>query len=179
MAIAPSKSGFLLLDMSLNLIASNPEAVRILSYPSNPDRIKNLKLFVSERLRSGLHDYLSTDYSNDARQYESGRRKYNCRKFQVNYEMKPSSQPAVVLLLERNASNDLGLEEICRQFNLTPRERATVELLVHGLTTKEIADRLSISPNTVKAFVRLVMVKMGVSTRTGVVGRLTASRIAT
>lgn len=176
MAIAPSKSGFLLLDMSLNLIASNPEAVRILSYPSNPDRIKHLRIFVSDRVRGGLQDYLSPEYSNNMKQYESGRRKYNCRKFHVNYDSNASPQPAIVVLLERNAPHDLGFEETYRMFNLTPRERETVELLVHGLTTKEIADRLSISPNTVKAFVRLVMVKMGVSTRTGVVGRLTASR---
>jgi DNA-binding CsgD family transcriptional regulator len=40
------------------------------------------------------------------------------------------------------------------------------------LTSKEIATRLEISPNTVKAFVRLVMVKMGVTTRSGIVGKL-------
>jgi DNA-binding CsgD family transcriptional regulator len=44
--------------------------------------------------------------------------------------------------------------------------------LLQGLTSKEIAARMSISPNTVKAFLRLVMVKMGVSTRSGIVGRV-------
>jgi DNA-binding CsgD family transcriptional regulator len=34
---------------------------------------------------------------------------------------------------------------------------------------------MGISPNTVKAFLRLVMVKMGVSTRSGIVGRFVAS----
>ena len=176
MSVAPSKSGFLLLDASLNLLASNPEAVQILAYPSNPDRIRHLKVFLSDRVRMSLHDYLSAECCNGAKQYESGRRRYICRKFQVNYDSNSSTQPAIALLLERNASPDLALNEICKQFNLTPRECETVELLVQGLTSKEIANRLSISPNTVKAFVRLVMVKMGVSTRSGIVGRLSGSR---
>jgi DNA-binding CsgD family transcriptional regulator len=44
--------------------------------------------------------------------------------------------------------------------------------LLEGLTSKEIADRMGISPNTVKAFIRLVMVKMNVSTRSGIIGRI-------
>ncbi len=44
--------------------------------------------------------------------------------------------------------------------------------LVEGLTSKEIAERMQISPNTVKAFIKLVMIKMGVSTRLGVIGKI-------
>jgi LuxR family transcriptional regulator, regulator of acetate metabolism len=55
---------------------------------------------------------------------------------------------------------------------LTQREKETVELLIQGLTSKEIATRMKISPNTVKAFLRIVMVKMGVSTRSGILGKV-------
>jgi DNA-binding CsgD family transcriptional regulator len=41
-----------------------------------------------------------------------------------------------------------------------------------GLTSKEVATRMNISPNTVTAFLRLIMVKMGVTTRSGIVGKL-------
>jgi len=58
-----------------------------------------------------------------------------------------------------------------QQYNLTSRELQAVELLMDGLRSKEIALRMQISPNTVKAFLRLVMLKMGVSTRSGIVGR--------
>jgi DNA-binding CsgD family transcriptional regulator len=177
-AIAPSKSGFLLLDTSLNLIASNPEAVRILAYPTSPDRIKQLNVFLSDRVRSTLLNHQSPASSGAVKEYLSGKRRYNCRQFQVDCNGCSSQQPAIALLLERNPTPDLALEELCQQFDLTPRERETVELLVQGLTTKEIANRLAISPNTVKAFVRLVMVKMSVSTRSGIVGRLTNSRVS-
>jgi len=69
-----------------------------------------------------------------------------------------------------------GLAEISEQFNLTQRERETVELLLKGLTSKEIANRMNISVNTVKAFLRLVMVKMKVSNRSGIAGKVAASR---
>ena len=176
MPFARSKSGFLLLDWSLNVVASNSEAFQILSYPNKPDRIKQATVFLSDRIRTGWVDHQSSDDSRIVKEYHSGRRHYVCRGFQVDCNGRFSPQPAIAVLLERNVPPDLALEELCRQFDLTPRERETVELLVQGLTTKEIATRLAISPNTVKAFVRLVMVKMSVSTRSGIVGRLTGSR---
>jgi DNA-binding CsgD family transcriptional regulator len=175
-AIAPSRSGFLLLDTSLNLIASNPEANQILAYPTNPERIKQLQVFLTDRIRASLVNHQSHAPAVIAKEYQSGKRRYICRRFQVDCNGRSSPQPAIALLLERNATPELAIEQICQQFDLTPRERETVELLVQGLTTKEIAVRLAISPNTVKAFVRIVMVKMGVSTRSGIVGRLTGSR---
>jgi DNA-binding NarL/FixJ family response regulator len=47
-----------------------------------------------------------------------------------------------------------------------------MRLLAEGFCSKEIAARMKISPNTVKAFVHLVMVKMSVSTRSGIIGKL-------
>jgi DNA-binding CsgD family transcriptional regulator len=56
--------------------------------------------------------------------------------------------------------------------HLTPREQETVRLLANGFTNKEIAARMGVSVNTVKAFLRSVMLKLGVTTRAGIVGRL-------
>jgi DNA-binding CsgD family transcriptional regulator len=75
------------------------------------------------------------------------------------------------VLLERHVSNATALSDLSRQFDLTTRECETVSLLLEGLTSKEIANRMKISPNTVKAFLRLVMVKMDVSTRSAIVGK--------
>ena len=58
------------------------------------------------------------------------------------------------------------------RFQLTDREIEAVQHLADGLTSKEIAQRMNISPNTVKVFLRLVMLKMGVTTRSGVIGKL-------
>jgi DNA-binding CsgD family transcriptional regulator len=84
--------------------------------------------------------------------------------------------PAHVLVFERRASNTKALSEAHEKFGLTPREQETIQLLMEGLTSKEIAERMKISSSTVKAFLRLVMVKMSVNTRSGIVGKVLGSR---
>lgn len=54
---------------------------------------------------------------------------------------------------------------------LTEREREVLNLLVLGLTNKEIAERLVISPNTVKRHLKAVFAKLGVSTRAAAVAK--------
>jgi DNA-binding CsgD family transcriptional regulator len=175
-SFAPSKSGFLLLDTSLNLVAANSEAILVLSYPDRRERINHFNLFIAERVRSVLLDRNGAERPGVVKEFQSGRRHYICRSFRFEGDGRSSPQAAIAILLERNATSDLALDEMCRQYDLSPRERETVRLLIQGMTTKEIANRLNISPNTVKAFLRLVMVKMNVSTRSGIVGRLTGAR---
>lgn len=52
---------------------------------------------------------------------------------------------------------------------LTEREREVLNLLVRGLSNKEIAERLVISPNTVKRHLKAVFAKLGVSSRAAAV----------
>jgi DNA-binding CsgD family transcriptional regulator len=49
---------------------------------------------------------------------------------------------------------------------LSPREHQVVELLAAGLTGDEVADRLGISPATVRVHIRNATGKLGASTRT-------------
>jgi len=55
---------------------------------------------------------------------------------------------------------------------LTDREHEVLKEIAAGLTSKEVAQRMNISPNTVKVFLRMIMMKMGVSTRSGVIAKL-------
>ena len=176
MPMVPSNSGFLLLDAGLNLIAANDPALQILSFPSRGDRIKQPKVFLADRVRTTLchRDRGGTAF---VKEFRSGRRRYICKNFRVDCNGHYPVQPAFAVLLERDASSSYSaLAEISQQFDLTQRERETVEFLLQGLTSKEIATRMQISPNTVKAFLRLVMVKMKVSTRSGIAGKLAGSR---
>lgn len=50
--------------------------------------------------------------------------------------------------------------------SLTSRERTVVDLIADGLTNKEIARRLEISPATVKVHVERIIGKLGVADRT-------------
>ncbi len=53
--------------------------------------------------------------------------------------------------------------------SLTPREREVLRWMAHGLTNREIAERLVVSPNTVKKQVDSILSKLGVHTRAAAV----------
>src|SRR4029077_16645137 len=99
-------------------------------------------------------------------EFRSGKRIYVCRSFPLSTAVKNgASSPARVLVFERRRNSSMMTSEACGRFGLTQREQEVTQLLVQGLGSKEIAERMRISPNTVKSFIRLVMVKMGVPTR--------------
>ena len=175
MSMAPSNNGFLLLDGELNLIASNDPALQILCFPSEATRIKQPKVFLADRVRTTLLDH-QQERRSFVKEFKSGKRRYICKSFQVDCNGHYSPRPAFAVLLERDAAGSTTLTELSERFDLTDRERETVEFLLQGLTSKEIATRMKISPNTVKAFLRLVMVKMKVSTRSGIAGKLAGNR---
>ncbi len=62
-----------------------------------------------------------------------------------------------------------GLAHVSSQFGLSPRESQVLRLVLRGLASKEIASEMKLSPNTVKAFIRMLMIKMAVSTRARIV----------
>ena len=49
---------------------------------------------------------------------------------------------------------------------MTPRERELLELMVKGLSNKEMAQALALSENTVKYHVKHILQKLGVQNRT-------------
>ena len=182
MPMAPSSSGFLLLDAKFNLIASNQPALQILCYPTDANRIRQPRALIAERVRTILLHQQEQDRNSEDRkafvsEISSGKRCYSCKSFQVSYNNEHSTpQPAFAVLLERSDSGTMTTGELAQRFSLTQRECETVDYLLQGLTSKEIAARMNISPNTVKAFLRLVMVKMKVSTRSGIAGKLSGAR---
>ena len=69
-----------------------------------------------------------------------------------------------ISLPSRN-SEDTSWENFCDSFALTAREREIVSYLVQGLSYKEIADHLSISPRTVETHVYRIFKKCSVSNK--------------
>jgi len=82
------------------------------------------------------------------------------------------SHPSIAILLERGPSGLVAMSQVSRQFNLTQREREVLEYTLQGLNSKAIANRMNISRNTVRAFLRMIMVKTGVSSRSAMVGKI-------
>ena len=64
---------------------------------------------------------------------------------------------------------------VARTYDLTRREEDVLRSLVCGMTVPQIADRLVLSPNTIKSHVRNLYRKLGVSSRSGLADRLAAA----
>jgi DNA-binding CsgD family transcriptional regulator len=168
-AIAPnSVAGFLLIDTSLNPISFNEEAIQILGYPDNLANLRRPGVFLAGRIRSILVTPQSSSESPFVTEFRSGRRRYFCRAFLVGSDTKKPSRPSLAVLLERGPSEVIPLSQVSEQFNLTQREREALGHLLQGLGSKEIANRMNISTNTVKAYLRLIMIKTGVSSRAAI-----------
>ena len=164
--------GFVLLDSGLNPVAFNSEAVKILAFPENVERIQRPSLFLFDKVRGSLLSSRDAEDLQFVKLFKSGNRRYTCRVFSLECNDRSRSRSWTALLLERYSSSVASLSDLSQRFDLTTREREVVEFLLQGMTSKEIANRMHISPNTVKAFLRLVMVKMDCSTRSGIVGKI-------
>lgn len=168
----PSSDGLLLLGSSHNPIYANSEAIEILAYPDKPAKPKSPDVFLVKKIQLLLKNP-SSPQSGFVNEFMSGKRRYVCRAFSLDsHSGNSSNQPSMAVLIERGGKIPRDTWHLAEQFRLSQRERETVEYLLHGLTSKEIATRMNISPNTVKVFVRLIMVKMGASTRSGIVGKI-------
>ncbi len=172
MSISVAEPGFLLLDEQCHPLAFNPAAIEILAFPTKPDRIEHANVFLKDKIRSSLLSRQGKHTLECVREYRSGGRRYICRTFRIDCSLSAKAGIVMAMLLERHTSGTDALSGVTEQFDLTGRESEIVSLLMEGLTSKEIANRMQISPNTVKAFLRLVMLKMDVSTRSGIVGKI-------
>jgi len=52
------------------------------------------------------------------------------------------------------------------RLDLTDREREVLALMVEGLNNTQIAEKLTVSPSTIKSHVSSILSKLGVTTRT-------------
>lgn len=168
----PNSAGFLLVDHALRPLYVNQEALAALAYPAMPSKNNGLDSLLEGRIQSLFSG------SNGSRQPKgngfiaSGKRCYQLRVFSVRSSLANGCKPALAILLERNRKPNVDLSYLSGRFRLSPREVETVDHLVQGFNTKKIADRMKISPNTVKAFLRSIMMKMGTDTRAGIIAKI-------
>jgi DNA-binding CsgD family transcriptional regulator len=165
-----SSEGFLLVDSAMNPVYASPEVAQILMYPQRVEAQKNLADHLAKRLRSlNFAEQSSGTSTTVVAKFQSGKRQYLCRAFHMSGFYKGESKLFIALLLERAFGKPAHHSATLDKFRLTSREREVAQHLIQGLTSKDIGRRMNISPHTVKAFIRLIMFKMGVSTRSGIV----------
>jgi DNA-binding NarL/FixJ family response regulator len=74
--------------------------------------------------------------------------------------------PAVAGKLFTHIAQGAAQPETTLDYDMSEREIEVLNLLAHGLTNAEIADRLSITRGTVRNYVSSILAKLGVEDRT-------------
>jgi len=78
----------------------------------------------------------------------------------------------IVFNISKNIEHKAIPEKFIDNFRITPREEEIILLIGEGLSNKEIASRLEISPNTVKVYIYNIFQKTGASSRIGLLKML-------
>jgi len=125
-----------------------------------------------EELTAALNGAPPATLNAPATRMNGGESQYSCRIFVLHPQddMIPAALFAVHLKRERSVTE--AVRRVGKLYHLTAREQEALVGISMGLTSRQLASRMNISPNTVNAFLRLIMVKMGVTTRAGLVGKL-------
>jgi DNA-binding CsgD family transcriptional regulator len=169
--------GLVLMDLSFNLIACDRGAASILNYPHQAAAITSGGPHIPMELMDLIRSRQPADSGPLKTHLRIGICEYVCRAYVLEgSEGVFVQQPMVALHLERDLSASDAAYEVGTRYHLTEREMEALKGILIGLGSKEVAERMNISPNTVKAFLRLIMIKMGVTTRAGIVAKVLQNR---
>lgn len=165
--------GVVLLDSSLNMIASDRGAATIFNYRTASGERPGAAPAVPEEILEIVRNSMPTERAPVKAHLQLGKSGYICRAYLLlSSDQKRTTDAMIALYLERDVYADDAISDIVDKYHLTEREQEVLRGISLGLSTKELAGWMSISPNTVKAFIRLVMIKMGVTTRAGIVAKI-------
>jgi DNA-binding CsgD family transcriptional regulator len=166
------EDGIIQTDDSLRLIASDSRAAAILNDVSERHGANGLRLGIPREISEALLSRTPEDWPGIRVPFFGRRYNYHCTMYHVEPQNGVLKQKVVTFHLQRDASPNAAILQIVSRCGLTPREEEVLRGISIGLTTKEVAQRLNISPNTVKTYLHSIMLKLGVTTRAAIVGKL-------
>jgi DNA-binding CsgD family transcriptional regulator len=168
----PADNGILMIDFSLNVVAADRGATAILYDHNRPLSEQGRVSWLSLTSLEAIRDRQSNDIYPSRVGFRVGKHLYSCCTYLLEPKNGVVSRTLLALHLTRESHVQDALHQVAIDYHLTDREQEALVGISMGLTSKELADQMNISPNTVKAFTRLIMLKMGVSTRTGILGKV-------
>lgn len=109
--------------------------------------------------------------------FKSGRRRYRVRGLPLSSQQTDRQQEKhFMFIIERIYKDSINYPLIFRDWKLNNREQDMVRLILEDKSNKEIAYLLGLSLNTVKGYMKLLMRKVGVASRAGIVSLLLTKR---
>jgi DNA-binding NarL/FixJ family response regulator len=148
------KPDVILLDISMPML-NGLDAARKLSSTSEPARVIFLTMHADKRLlteafRAGASGYVLKQSAGDELIHA------------IQHVLAGNKYISPQLSSDKQSSTD-GLEDRHTK-TLTPRQREVLQLIIEGLTMKEIANKLGISTRTAESYKYDMMSELGVTT---------------
>ena len=164
--------GIVVADLRFTVIAIDRQAEAILNDLAGQAVSVDGPLSLPAEILSLLGAHPVNDLDTMNVHLNAGPRDYSCRVSVTKPRRDSAAEPMLVLHLKREVSVIDTVHRVGQEYHLTDREQEALIGVSMGLTSKQLGVRMNVSPNTVKAFLRLIMLKMGATTRSGVVGKL-------
>ena len=168
--------GVLVLDASEKVIAANRAAMQLLAVREPLPPLQSLGAVLAEKLRQVCPQFAGSEEPAGMCRFLANAKCLQCLRIplqQVGHER--TDWPASAILLRHPSGQTVDVDSLALEFRLSAREKEAFQYAIQGLSTKEIAQRMKISTSTVKAFLRMISVKMGVSGRAAVFAKLLGS----
>ena len=164
-----ANSGIVLTDLSLKVLAIDSGATAILRELSRTASGLEPSFCLPASVADALKLPELRDHHGTTIHLRGEEHSYECRVYFLEPRNGVLRDVVITLYFETIPSRSEAIRVLATKFKLTIREEQVLAGIAAGLTNKEIAEKLDISPNTVKAFLHPIMIKMGVSNRAGIV----------
>lgn len=165
------------MDLSLTIIALDRGAANILDYRGNPSSNPNSAYEIPEQIRNAVRSHDFTDISCLRMSLRFGLNEYDCRAYLIESREEFLPQPTVAFLLENHALATDAIDSVAAHYHLTRREQEALRGISMGLSSIDVAKRMNISPSTLRTFLRLMKIKMGTTSRAGMVSKILQNRV--
>jgi DNA-binding CsgD family transcriptional regulator len=171
-----AEGGLVLLDRSLKIIAFDRGATSILKDSNQPGVSPQSGTTLPKEILENIRQCKPGAMSSLRIYLRIGKNEYMCRACVLEWVNWLASQPMVAVHMSKVSTSNDAVHDATAKYQLTNREQEVLRGISLGLASKTIAYRMDISPNTVKAFLRLIMIKMGVTSRSGIVATMLQNR---
>jgi DNA-binding CsgD family transcriptional regulator len=164
--------GVLIFDVNNKLLYFNKEALEMI--PEMQKAVKTERIKIPEKIYN-LCKHMKSTASTASTVWEVEHSGLHCslRAFFIGGHREDKKPIHIMVLIERIIEkHDIDFEKARTNFKFTNREMEVLKLLCQGLTNREVSEKLSISEYTVKDYIKKIMGKTGVDSRSKIIASL-------
>jgi DNA-binding CsgD family transcriptional regulator len=160
------ETGLIIIKPSGDIVSLDAGASAILRHHRKRHRALTPALIGSD-IRQCLQIDSDIDLADLTHVFRIGFAQFVCRTY-ILEPLNALTDELIGILFERNLQPRDVVHELAGEYHLTKREEELLKGLSLGLTIRDLSDKMNIKPTTLRAFLRLIKIKMGVTSRAAI-----------